>query len=195
MNDELEVTAEVEQLKGDVKIGAAAELKTMGEVANALDTLSRDNAALSRVLNWVNQRYGTTSGRAADGARREGGQKLSESAGAQQGDDKLQFTSLADIFTAANPTTDADKALVVAYWYQVHENQAEWTGFAVHSQLKHLGHAVSNITSAIESLISQRPQLAIQTRKSGKSKQARKLYKLTAEGLKRVRQMVAQAAE
>jgi hypothetical protein len=192
MVNEVEVPPRAEQ-DTDAKIGVEGELKSMGDIAKALDALSADTAALGRVLTWVNQRYGTTLPNRATGTGREqirqnGNQKPAADATSEN---KLQYDSLADLFAAANPTTEADKALVVAYWFQVHQNQLDWTGYTVHSELKHLGHGVSNITVAIESLIGQKPQLALQTRKSGKSKQARKLHRLTAEGLKRVRQMVA----
>lgn len=170
-------------------VGVEVELKSMGDVANALNALSADRAALARVLAWVSQRYGVTLPN-----------RTTQVEGSQTGLKELQtvpegeFETLADLFSAANPTTESEKALVIAYWFQVHEKQAEWTGFTINKELKHLGHGVSNITVALDTLISQKPQLALQTKKSGKAKQARKLYKLTAEGLKRVRQMVSPGA-
>jgi hypothetical protein len=43
---------------------------------------------------------------------------------------------------------------------------------------------------ALNSLIAKKPQLVIQTRKSGSSQQARKKYKLTNEGLNKVERML-----
>ena len=59
-------------------------------------------------------------------------------------------------------------------------------------QLKDLGHSVSNITRAFDSMMSQRPRLVIQVRKSGKTKQARKRYRVSREGIKRVQSMLAE---
>jgi hypothetical protein len=168
------------------EVGVEAELKSMGDIAKALNALSRDRAALARVLAWVSERYGVN----LPNRTKQAGQsqdRMKESPSLPAG----EFETLADLFSAAKPTTEADKALVIAYGVQVHEKQSEWTGLAINKELKHLGHGVSNITVALDTLISQKPQLALQTKKSGKARQARKLYKLTAEGLKRVRQMVS----
>jgi len=169
-----------------VKVTAEDELKSMGAVAAALEPIAADTGTLARVLRWVNERYGQKSASLpvlAPNAIGAAGQL--SSAPVQQA-----FDTLADHFAAANPNTEAEKTLVVAFWIQVREGQAEWTGISVNKELKHLGHGVKNITMALEALIQQKPQLAIQTRKTGKSRQARKLYKLTAEGLKRVREML-----
>lgn len=56
-----------------------------------------------------------------------------------------------------------------------------------------LGHPVSNITRALDSMMTQTPRLVIQTQKSGKSKQARKRYKITREGTKRVSSMLLES--
>jgi hypothetical protein len=183
MADEVEVSAAaVEQTS--TTVGVEGELKSMGGIARALDSVSADNAALGRVLTWVNQRYGgAAQTRVATVGEQAKPTGSGNSAPQAVDENKLKSDSVADLFAAANPTTEADKALVVASWLQT-QNEEDWTGFMVHSQLKHLGHGVSNITVAIETLISQKPQLAMQTRKSGKSKQARKLYRLTTEGLK-----------
>lgn len=177
----------------EIKVTVENELRSMGDIAKALDPLSRDTGAVDRVLTWVNQRYGRILPGRSTSARREQTELNGDQQSAAPGktESVSQYSSLADLFAAADPSTEADKALVVAYWLQALQNNADWTGFMVNSELKHLGHGIGNITTAVESLISQKPQLAIQTRKSGKSKQARKLYRLTAEGLKQVRQMLA----
>ena len=45
-------------------------------------------------------------------------------------------------------------------------------------------------TDAINQLIKRKPQLRIQTKKEGKTKQARKKYKVTAEGIKAVQKLL-----
>ncbi len=163
----------------------------MGAIANALDLVSTDPGALARVLGWANERYGHKAasfhGTSVRLQPAFGSQSQSVQAGVNE------FAGVADLFSAAAPQTDADKALVVAYWVQERDGEAEWNSIGVNNTLKHLGHGVGNITEALDALIQQKPQLAIQTRKTGKTRQARKLYKLTTEGLKRVREMLAQA--
>ena len=63
----------------------------------------------------------------------------------------------------------------------------------MNKKLKDLGYRVSNITTAFNGLINRRPQLVIQTKKSGTSKQARKLYRLTTEGQRAVERMLQRA--
>jgi translation elongation factor EF-Ts len=53
-----------------------------------------------------------------------------------------------------------------------------------------MGHHVSNITDAMNELQRQKPQLAVQLRKSGTSKQARKTYRITTEGVKAAEIMI-----
>jgi hypothetical protein len=62
----------------------------------------------------------------------------------------------------------------------------------VNKHLKHLGHPVSNITRAIDTMIDQTPRLILQTSKSGRAKQARKRYKVTRQGVKHVLAMLNQ---
>jgi DNA-binding PadR family transcriptional regulator len=56
--------------------------------------------------------------------------------------------------------------------------------------LKHIGYGVVNITDALNQLISDRPSFVIQLTKSGSSKQARKTYKITDAGMRRVSEML-----
>ena len=58
------------------------------------------------------------------------------------------YESLAELFHAAGPKTEKDKALVAAYWVQVCENQATFQSQSLNDQLKDLGHGIGNITEA-----------------------------------------------
>ncbi len=53
-----------------------------------------------------------------------------------------------------------------------------------------MGHGVGNITTALTNAQKHKPALVRQTSKSGKSRQARKTYKLTTAGVKYVREKV-----
>lgn len=100
------------------------------------------------------------------------------------------FATFAELFDAAHPQSNADKALVAGYWLQVCEGAESFSGLAANTELKHLGEAAPNITNAIDSLKSQKPALALQLKKSGKSQQARKSYKITVAGVKAVETMI-----
>ena len=89
-----------------------------------------------------------------------------------------------------------DRALVVAYWFQElqDEKQPNVSGAQVNKELKHLGHGVRDITKVFSALIATSPQQVIQTRKSGTSRQARKSYKVTKAGIKRVQELLDAAS-
>jgi hypothetical protein len=53
-----------------------------------------------------------------------------------------------------------------------------------------LGHGLINITAALDDLREAKPALVLQVGKSGKSRQARKTYKLTIAGIKSVEEMI-----
>lgn len=100
------------------------------------------------------------------------------------------FEHFAELFASAQPKSDADKALVAAYWVQVIEGQTQWGSRLLNTELKHLGYPLSNVTQALTTSIKRKPQLVIQLKKSGSSRQANKTYKVTNEGMVYVRGMI-----
>jgi hypothetical protein len=64
----------------------------------------------------------------------------------------------------------------------------------LNTELKNLGHAIPNITDALTSNIEKKPQRVIQLQKAGTSRQARKTYKVTHEGLVYVAGMLGHGA-
>jgi hypothetical protein len=100
------------------------------------------------------------------------------------------FGTFAELYAAANPKTNAEKALVVGYWLQVCQSAESFTAASANKELTHLGHKIANITDAIDQMKSQKPMLILQLKKSGSSQQARKLYKVSHEGVKRVEAMI-----
>lgn len=103
------------------------------------------------------------------------------------------FSEFAELYSAADPHSNADKALVAGYWIQVCQGAENFGGHAVNSELNHLGHKIANITNALSALNEAKPNLVLQLRKSGKTQQARKTYKLSTEGIKRVKGMISAA--
>ncbi len=102
----------------------------------------------------------------------------------------MKFQTFAELFDATNPSSTADKALVAGYWLQVCQAAESFDGRSANNELKHLGHGLSNITNAIDSLKTQKPALALQLKKSGTSQQARKTYKITGAGIKAVENLI-----
>jgi len=156
------------------------EINAMSQVAAAMAPL--DDSARARVLHWAMSRFRTST--VASGQSTPSGGTQFQLASAQQ------FESFAELFEAASPSTDRERALVAAYWEQVCQGQASFVSQTLNGALKDLGHGVGNITDALSALKEERPALILQLKKAGTSKQARKTYKLTQEGLRRVQGML-----
>lgn len=164
------------------------EIRAMEAVADALSVL--DAEATSRVLRWAAERFGNIPlpGPSNPG-RGIGGAKDGDSA-PPPGEGTPEYESLAELHAALSPKTDAERALIAAYWFQCVEEMPEFGAHKINVALRDLGHRISNITTAFNTLIGQKPQLVVQLKKSGGSKQSRKTYKLTAAGRAKVQEMV-----
>lgn len=156
-----------------------AELMAMKAVYEALEPL--DEAARQRTLTWASGRLEINPGQAPAGSTSPNDATQSE----------IPFSDVADLVDSAQPSKGTDYALVVAYWLQVVEGREGWSGNEVNSLLKHLGHGLANVTVTLNRLTKRKPSLVMQTAKSGRSAQARKTYKLTAAGVRKVNEMLA----
>lgn len=178
-------------------MGTDPEIDAMSAVASALSSL--DEETRGRVVRWAAERYRVTLGGPAGGGRGSRGVTSNGGNDTEVTDEEVAgegpaYEHFAELFAKAEPKTDADKALVSAYWTQVHEGQVTWQSQTLNTQLKHLGHAISNITDALSKNMSKKPQRIIQIQKSGNSKQGRKTYKVTQEGLVYVQGMLSGGA-
>jgi hypothetical protein len=70
-----------------------------------------------------------------------------------------------------------------AYYYQVILANESLTAFQVNKELKQHGTLISNITMSFEENINQNPALMRQIGKAGKTKQAKKKYIVTTNGI------------
>jgi hypothetical protein len=165
------------------------EIKAMGTVAGALSNLDSD--AQTRVLHWAFTRFNITppSGRGSGAGSRGGGTPGVEING--NGHEGAEFQAFVDLFDAARPRTDAERALIGGYWFQVVGGSTDFQAQQVNTALKDVGHGVENITNALSSLQERSPALVRQVAKSGRTRQARKKYKLTTAGAAAVRRMLA----
>ncbi|MGH7686392.1 MAG: hypothetical protein ACREN2_06215 [Candidatus Dormibacteria bacterium] len=154
------------------------EIAAMAAISNTLAPL--DSATRARVLAWAGSRF-EVSPPLARGTSEPG------TSGPREG---TPYSDVAELFEAASPVTNADKALVVSYWFQQTDGQRDIDAQRVNTQLKQLGHGIPNITSAYSELMGATPKLALQVRKTGSTKQARKRYRITGEGIKRVNELL-----
>jgi hypothetical protein len=165
----------------------AAELEAMKTVDDVLTSLSPD--VKGRVLRWVAEVHGMSPiapDRVAFGVPTVsvGPTRTVGATTPSSPSQPAELEDLATVYDRARPDTDAERALVCGYWIQFLQGQVDFTAQAVNSELKNLGHGVSNITNAFSALIAQRPSLVMQVRKDGNTQQARKKYRLTSEGKK-----------
>ena len=166
------------------------EIAAMAEIAEALDRFGEEDLdVVVRILQWATSRYGVLdTGQLAASAT---GSDVEGSAPR----DRQGFEDLADLFHVTAPRTAPERTLVASYWVTSSEGQVEFTAQLVNSKLKDLGYGVSNITEAFTTLMKRRPSLVMQTAKQGKSRQARKRYKLTRAGHDEVEQMIRGESE
>lgn len=166
------------------------EFGAMQTVYTALQNL--DEGARVRVLDYVTSRLGIAPVVKASAKHQQEAARDDEEEPAleQEQEAAPKFGSLAELFDAAQPKTTADKALVAGYWLQVCQASESFDGFSVNKELKHLGEGLPNVTSAIDTLKAKKPALALQLKKSGKSQQARKVYKITVAGIRAVEAMI-----
>ncbi|MGW2472335.1 hypothetical protein [Streptomyces sp. NPDC001665] len=169
------------------------EIEAMAALSGALQDLEED--AQGRVIRWAAERFGVTLGfpvpkGGADASR----DTLVAANGVSDEEisaESPKFEHFAELYNAASPKTDVDRALVAGYWFQAIREEASFQAAQLNLELKHLGHALKNVTDALDSNQSKKPARIIQLRKAGTAKQARKTYKLTHEGLVYVQGMIA----
>ena len=171
---------------------ADAEFSAMQTLSSALEPL--DEGARRRAVSYIVARlgiaapatFGTAPQRAEDSRAEEEEPAIKGESVAPPS----TYSTFAELYDAAQPTTTALRALVAGYWLQACQGGESFDGQSANAALKHLGHGLPNITNAIDSLKNQKPALALQLKKSGKTQQARKTYKLTTAGLRAVEEMI-----
>ena len=163
------------------------ELKAFQDIHSVLSSL--DAEVRGRVLNAVVALLGMDVALPSP-LRDKGTNEMETEHTDHQIEGESTFLTFAELFDQANPSTVATKALVAGYWLQVCEGVETFTGHMVNKELNNLGHRIPNITSALDSLKALKPSLALQLRKGGNSKQARKTYKLSTAGEQQVKKMI-----
>ena len=172
---------------------ATSELEAIRTVHGALEPL--DDEAKTRVLAYITSLLDIDS-RVKGGRTASAEADLDEVAEGNEANEVTKqaptFSTFAELYATANPQNNGEKALVAGYWLQECQGADSFTGAAANKELTHLGHKVANITDAIDKMKNRRPMLILQLKKSGTSRQARKLYKVSHEGMKRIQEMVGE---
>ena len=113
------------------------EVAAMAALNSALKGLEPE--ARKRVLAWASQRFGndpTASVMAQPEARPVVG----------------DHADLPALYANAAPETEPERTLVGAYWFQVKMKQPDFDSQSVNTELKQMGHGVSNITRALDEI-------------------------------------------
>lgn len=163
------------------------EVNAMAAVNAALAGLDQDAAA--RVLRWAADRYKVPlTGRGKSNAPNE--DEVDDLGGSEEQGHQATYEHFSDFFDAADPTTEADRVLVSAYWFQVLQSHGELESQSLNKELKNTGHGVTHMPHALDDLMNAKPRLLVQLKKKGTSRQARRKFKLTTEGIKKVKGML-----
>lgn len=177
------------------------EIEAMGKMSKALGGL--DEEVRGRVVRWAAERFGVSLGvaplkqtRSGAGGIAGGDEPSGEGneLGEQVRNEEPAWDHFADFYHASGASTHPDGMLVGAYWVQIIGGQESFGSLELNKLLKDLGHGVTGTSKVMTTLIARKPALILQLKKSGKSQQARKTYKLTDSGKKAVEQMVASGA-
>ena len=155
------------------------EVAAMAALSEALDPLSDEVRV--RVLAWARSRYAPAIGPAMSAAEPTPA-RVSGLAG---------YTTLAEFVAACGADTDSGRVLATATFVTQRNAADSFTAAEIQSELKHLGYGVGNITRVIDGLSGQRPQLVVQLKKQGNTRQARKVYKVTEAGIQETQRMLA----
>jgi hypothetical protein len=148
----------------------------MQTIAEALEPL--DEQARERVLDWARKKFNVLPA------------TPSPLESPPEGSQPEEYEGFVDLFDAADPKTEPERALVAAHWEQMSRQDGLFTSEQVNALLKDLGRGISNITRTLTQLQNQTPALVRQVSKSGRSQQARKTYKLTVAGTRAIGQMI-----
>jgi len=176
-------------MKGDPEIGA---INTCYEILNGLPAPAR-----KRVVNWLAERFGSateqssTTTKENEPARAEAeGNGAGEVEAGKSLADEDSSQEFATAFSKAKPKTAADKVLFTAWYLSEKMGVKDLTSLRINKMLTHLGHKPTNASAEVRRLIAGKPALMIQMRKQGKSKQARKLLRVSEEGKEAARKML-----
>lgn len=174
----------------DNQAPAKQEFDAIAAVHTALAPLEPD--ARSRVLTYIASLLGIAPHSSATGPTPGGADEGEEEENGNGGDSagKRNFGTFAELFDAANPKTQNEKALVAAYWLQVPTGAESFNATTASKELANLGHKLPNISKNFTTLKTLKPALVLQLKKSGSSKQARKTYKVSVAGIRRVEEMI-----
>lgn len=98
--------------------------------------------------------------------------------------DLKAYDSLDDLFKVTELKRVGHRILLAAAYLQEKKNFTELTSLEINNALKQIDLGVPNITLAINRLVDKVPQVMVVTRKEGSTKQSRRNFQVTEEGVR-----------
>jgi hypothetical protein len=102
----------------------------------------------------------------------------------------MKFDSLQEILDASTAKRTGAKMLLVAAYLQEKENLKELSSYDISSRMKKIGDEIKHPSATINSLISRKPPLLLQTGTHGTSVKSRRKFRVTEEGLRIARKYI-----
>lgn len=172
------------------------EIQAIASVNSALKDLAEDERY--RVIQWLANKYvqNMPPMKVAAPAQQDtqvllpDGDGMDESAPSSS--DSQPYETFAEFLDASHAEVEADQLLVAAYWVQVVGNKASWKSFEANKLLKDTGNQINRVSNPLRDLEKRDPKPIVQLRQStGEKKRGAKEMKLTSEGIKNVKEMLA----
>ncbi|UCH93790.1 MAG: hypothetical protein JSV88_26470 [Candidatus Aminicenantes bacterium] len=185
------------------------EIIALNDVYQALEGLN--SAQIKRIINWVSSKFGVPGKEvggtvtqtptptpveavqpAAEPVKKRRGRppKIERSTAEylkpEQAGIKgiLKYETLEELYFSSHVSTISSKILLVAAYLQEKHNLKDFSSNDISSRLKKLGQRVPNISASINNLLAKKPPLLVQTGRLGDSRQSRRKYSVTEEGLR-----------
>ncbi len=160
------------------------ETEAIGKIAGIVEALEDEQRG--RVIRYILERFNLIGLSNAAKSASKGSEAEPKS------ETPAEFEDFASLVDACHPETDSLRALAAGYWLQACQGAQNFDAQSANNELKNLGHPSANITVAFGALINQKPSLVLQLRKSGNTRQARKLYKVTEAGIRAIKTMISE---
>lgn len=184
------------------------ELQAMSDVYETLKSLT--NMQRQRILQWVKDRLESeatmgfvASARPVDEA---GADKVIRIVRAGKGTEKTEtdevtsettpkvtkptgpktladYETALELFSESNVKKATNRVILMAAYLQERHNFKEISSYDINFRLKRIGFGVTNISSLINAILNRVPKLLVQEGAEEHTKQARRKYRMTPEGI------------
>ena len=169
------------------------EIDALSQVYDSL--IGLNHAQIRRIIAWCSSRFGLLEEKPTVEATEPEMEAPVEPAEASEKPVEIEpeqieptgfmkFNTVKDLFFASDVRNVTSKILLVAAFLHEKDNSKEFSSYEINTRLKQVGDGVQNITNSINKLLDKEPPLLMQTEKMGDTKQAKRKFRITEEGLR-----------